>query len=44
MFDNSFVVDHAQFDQTFGRQDQDWGVALKETLAWWDAQTQRPTK
>ena len=44
MFDNSFVVDHAQFDQTFGRQDQDWGVALKETLAWWDAQTQKPAK
>lgn len=44
MFDNSFVVDHAQFDQTFGRQDRDWSVALKETLAWWDAQTQKPTK
>lgn len=44
MFDNSIVIDHAQFDQTFGRQDRDWGVALKETLAWWDAQTQKPTK
>ena len=44
MFDNSFIVDHTQFDQTFGGQDRDWGLALKETLAWWDAQTQKPAK
>ncbi|MEO1473047.1 MAG: NAD-dependent epimerase/dehydratase family protein [Pseudomonadota bacterium] len=43
MFDNSFVIDHSPFDQAFGADDQDWGLPLKETLAWWGAQAQKQT-
>lgn len=43
MFDKPFIIDHSPFDQAFGADDQDWGLPLTETLAWWDAQAQKPT-
>jgi nucleoside-diphosphate-sugar epimerase len=44
MFDEDFVIDHTKFDQTFGAGNHSWETPLKETLAWWDAQTPKPTR
>jgi len=44
MFDKPFVIDHVQFDQTFGPENRDWGRPLKETLAWWETETKTKTK